>query len=214
MMFCGPGKRINGPKVWFLGDSITHGAIATGLPPPNAFAYQGSFRCAVYAAMTLAGFSPEFLGTITNASDGVACAGYGHTGINGAAPLPWRDSYFGVTAPTVDAQGPPDLVVILLGANGADNDTQAGYVWDVAQLALAMWPLCSVGLQTMFKADGNDFAIFNASLRARAAANPSVFIIEQSNSLTLADLSDGLHPNATGYKKLSDAIVNAILQRM
>lgn len=212
-MFHGPGKRIGpdgGPvNVWFLGDSITHGAIWNGA----TFDYQGSFRCRTFAAMTAAGLNPNFIGNLLNSADGVSCAGTAHTGINNASPANWDGSYFATYAPDIGAT--PDLVVVLLGANGADDDTQAGYVYGVVTQALEMWPNCSVALMTMFKcgSPATDWEVFNAGLRTRAKNDPRVFIVEQAGALTLADLSDGLHPTASGYYKLADALVNAFIQR-
>lgn len=215
-MFCGPGKQIGpvgGPiKVWSLGDSITHGAIRNSNEPPDPlFDYEGSFRCALYAAMVAAGLNPSFLGNITNASDGVMCAGYGHTGVNAAHASAWNSSYFATYSPGIDN---PHVVNILLGANDANDDATAGEVFGVVDQALALWPACAVSVQTMFKAAGNDFDILNAGLRSRAATRPQVFIVDQADVLQLTDLSDGLHPTAEGYRKLADTLINAFLQRM
>lgn len=212
-MFCGPGKQIGpvgGPiNCWWLGDSETHGAIWNGA----TFDYEGAFRCAVYAALVARGLSPAFLGTVTNASDGVMCGGYGHSGYNGATPANWNSSYFGTYAPVVNGQGTPDLVGILLGANGADDDATADQIFGVVDQALVMWPKCSVLVQTMFKTAGTDYAVLNAGLKARAAPRSNVILVDQSGTLTLADLSDGLHPTQSGYRKLADALINAIIQR-
>lgn len=215
-MFCGPGKRL-GPgdgtiRIWSLGDSITHGAIRNDNEPPDPlFDYEGSFRCRLYAALVSAGFTPSFLGNITNASDGVVCGGYGHTGINAAHPAVWNSSYFASQSPAIIN---PHLVNILLGANGANDDDTAGEIFGVVDQSLALWPTCSVAVQTMFACEGNDFAIMNAGLKSRAANRPNVFIVDQSKALTLDDLSDGLHPTAAGYYKLADALIDAILQRL
>lgn len=159
---------------------------------------------------TNGGPNTQMLGTVSNESDGVLCGGYGHSGYNGASPSNWNSSYFATYSPSITD---PGAVVILLGANGANDDATAEQIFGVVAQAQALWPKAVIFVQTMFKAAGNDFAILNAGLRARAATNPSVVLVDQSGALTALDLSDGLHPNAQGYYKLADALIDAFIQR-
>ncbi len=161
------------------------------------------------------GSAVAMLGNVSNASDGVLCGGYGHTGLNGASAANWNASYFATYAPGITD---PGAVVILLGENDADNDAAAGNVFGVVDQALAMWPGVVPIVQTMFPTVSSNHTALNAGLRSRAATRPEVVLVEQANvfggSTGLEYLSDGVHPNATGYAKLADALINAMIQRM
>jgi len=199
-------QQAKGPILWSVGDSLTHGAVWNG----STYEYQGAWRCGAFGALTTLGKSPNFVGTVTNASDGVACAGTAHSGYNGSTAGNWNATYFALFAAAIGVT--PDHVTIWLGANDGDSTEAANKVMGCVDQAFGLWPMVVVHVATMFPSSTSSYATLNTSLRAQTAAKralgQNVRLVELANAFggqtDTKWLSDGLHPTAAGYRQLGD----------
>ena len=205
-----------GAKVWTVGDSVTHGYLA----PPASPTYEGAFRCRWYSALTAQGRSPNFVGTVTNASDGVACGGQGHSGYNGSTAASWNATYFAIYAASVQASfGDPDVVSIMLGFNDGDSAAAADQVIGVVGQACATFPNAVVLVNTLYPTGSSTYAALNARLRDEVARllriGKRVKLVEMASvfggGTPPVDLCpDGLHPSTAGYALMGAVLENAI----
>ncbi len=195
-------------RVLPVGDSITE-----GIPIP------GGYRAPLYQLMTNAGYNLDFIGTQSDNS-APSLPDPNHEGNGGytidqvAAGMPgWAESI-----------GDPDVILLLIGTNdyGDSDDTpDAIERLDLLISELAeLWPKARIVVANLlFRTEDPDANLaiqqtFNPYVPGvvadHAALGQLVYFLDMQSALGASDLSDGLHPNQTGYNKMATNWFGAI----
>lgn len=191
-----------------LGDSITWGQ-----PVP------GGYRLPLYQLLTSAGFNVDFVGNVT---------------ANGASGLPDSDheghqsylindiiSNFPSWISTVSD---PDIILLLIGTNdyGFNFDTANAInrLDQLISLIVATRPNAKVVVAnvTLRTDDPNRNNLIQTTFNAyvpgvvanHAARGQQVYFVDMRSALQASDLSDGLHPNQSGYNKMAAQWFNVV----
>jgi lysophospholipase L1-like esterase len=184
-----------------LGDSITDG-----------YSVRGGYRAPLFELLTNAGYSVEFLGTQTN--NGTATMGDAHhEGHSG-----YRIDEIAAGVPGwLGAVDDPDIILLLVGANdySQHHDTahapqrldrlieQIADLRPAARLVVANLPPRDDN-RALDEAVRREFNPFVSGIAGKhAAAGQRVWFVDMRSALDVVDLSDGLHPNQTGYDKMA-----------
>ncbi|MEV4822309.1 cellulose binding domain-containing protein [Micromonospora sp. NPDC049274] len=189
-----------GVRVMPLGDSITDG-----------FNVAGGYRIELWQRFASGGYRIDFVGS----------------GFNGPASLGDHDheGHSGWTIAQIDANivnwlraTNPRTVLLHIGTNDMYGDTSGA----PARLATLVdritntAPNADVFVATIIPKSGADSQVrgYNAAIpgivQTRAAAGKHVHLVDMYRALTLSDLADGVHPNATGYRKMAVAWYDAL----
>ncbi|MEU4335236.1 cellulose binding domain-containing protein [Micromonospora lupini] len=189
-----------GVRVMPLGDSITDG-----------FNVAGGYRIELWQRFASGGYRIDFVGS----------------GFNGPASLGDHDheGHSGWTIAQIDANivnwlraTNPRTVLLHIGTNDMYGDTSGA----PARLATLVdritntAPNADVFVATIIPKSGADTQVrgYNAAIpgivQTRAAAGKRVHLVDMYRALTLSDLADGVHPNATGYRKMAVAWYDAL----
>ncbi|MEE4543149.1 ricin-type beta-trefoil lectin domain protein [Streptomyces sp. V4-01] len=191
-------------RVMPLGDSITWGiGSSTG----------NSYRGDLYAALSSEGHAEDFVGTQRNGTMSDP-DNEGHSG--------WRiDQIAGIADATL-GQYRPNVVTLEIGTNDLNQNYQVPTATDRLHALIdqitADAPDATVLVGTLIVStnptEEPNRPAFNAKIpgivQAEQAAGKHVRLVDMG-ALTAADLSDQLHPNDSGYQKMSDAF-NAGIQ--
>jgi lysophospholipase L1-like esterase len=199
-------------RIMPLGDSITFGSwSSTG----------EGYRGPLWNALIQTGMAVDFVGDYQN----------------GDGSLPDRD-HEGTPSQRADELAPlipelmatyaPDIVLLMIGTNDVEQEgnngqpgaasTLKGEIGLILDRIHVGAPGATVFLSTLppLRSDihgSGSIDAANAAIRAAAAEavakGERVTLVEQS--LTTADLFDGIHPNDTGYQKIAQAWSGAIL---
>ena len=193
-----------GVKVMPLGDSITEG---TQVP--------GGYRIGLWQRLTSGGYRVDFVGSQFNGPS--TLGDHDHEGHPG-----WRiDQIDANIVGWLNTYQPHD-VLLHIGTNdilqnfnvsGAPSrlstlidhitTTVPGAEVFVAQII----PLANANQE-------NAVRTFNAAIpgivQSKAAAGKHVHLVDQHSALTAADLTDGIHPTASGYDKMAGVWYNAL----
>ncbi|MEO6085948.1 MAG: non-reducing end alpha-L-arabinofuranosidase family hydrolase, partial [Umezawaea sp.] len=190
-------------KVMPLGDSITDGVGVSG---------GGGYRVDLWRKLAAAGRSIDFVGSQTN----------------GPGSLPDRnhEGHSGWTIAQVDANAVnwlrtynPRTVLLHIGTNDLNQGQAAGAPQRLSSLIdhiTAQSPNTDVFVASIITIRWADQAVqtYNTALRstvrAKAAAGKRVHLVDMYPAVPVADLPDGIHPNATGYGKMATAWYNAL----
>jgi lysophospholipase L1-like esterase len=184
-------------KIMPMGDSITHGAGATG-----------GYRLELKDLLVPAGHSFDFVGSQSSGPYEIEDRQHqGHSG--------YRIDQIADIAFDKVATYRPDIVLLVIGTNDVGQD----YALDSAPARLGglidtildAAPAASVivGSIPPFADPVEDAQVrtYNAAIpgvvQARADAGQKVSFVDMYGALTLADLYDGVHPNADGYFKMA-----------
>ena len=210
-------------KIWTIGDSITLGS-------------QNGYRNRIWTVMTDAGNSIDFIGTQTHPyPNSAVCPDADHDGYSGNT-ISDIDGKISALFETVKAEK-PDVLLIMLGTNDLawwvpNEDFVSGS--DERMLALAekilnLDPDMAVIIGTIppmsekiikeTKMDRADYAAaYNSALTVQVKNHPlygsRLFLAETGSILTVNDLYDGIHPTLTGYDRLGDAWLKALVSYM
>ncbi|MGC4880334.1 cellulose binding domain-containing protein [Micromonospora sp. DT43] len=189
-----------GVRVMPLGDSITDG-----------FNVAGGYRIELWQRFASGGYRIDFVGS----------------GFNGPASLGDHDheGHSGWTIAQIDANivnwlraTNPRTVLLHIGTNDMYGDTSGA----PARLATLVdritntAPNADVFVATIIPKSGADSQVrgYNSAIpgivQSRAAAGKHVHLVDMYRALTLSDLADGVHPNATGYRKMAVAWYDAL----
>ena len=189
-------------KIMAVGDSITAGV-------------QGNYRDLLWNQLTSARVKATFVGPIID-ENAVNPAAKAHLGlydrrINDLLPR-MRE---------VTAQYQPDVVLFMMGTNDAkrydiepsakDLELVIDRIYqgkpNVALFIASVPPINKDLAHQMVK-------ILNKSISdivlARKKAGAQIYFVDQHSVLTLDDLFDGIHPNATGYEKIANTWYQAM----
>jgi lysophospholipase L1-like esterase len=115
------------------------------------------------------------------------------------------------------AQYQPDVVLLLIGTNDILRHyriaTAPNRLRALVDQIYSLRPTAKIFLSTIaptLNATANaQMAAYNAAareiVRTRAAAQRPIWLVGGGGKLSSADLADGVHPNAAGYRKLAHA---------
>ncbi|MET7671559.1 cellulose binding domain-containing protein [Micromonospora luteifusca] len=189
-----------GVRVMPLGDSITDG-----------FNVPGGYRIELWQRFTSGGYRIDFVGSQFN---GPASLGdHDHQGHSG-----WTIAQIDANVVNWLRATNPRTVLLHIGTNDMYGDTSGA----PARLATLVdritntAPNAEVFVATIIPKSGADNQVrgYNAAIpgivQARAAAGKRVHLVDMYRALTLSDLADGVHPNATGYRKMAVAWYDAL----
>ncbi|MEU1268406.1 ricin-type beta-trefoil lectin domain protein [Streptomyces sp. NPDC005799] len=186
-----------------LGDSITWGV---GSPSGN------SYRGFLWNQLSAEGHAVDFVGSGRNGTLSDP-DNEGHSG--------WRIDQIAGIADSVLARYRPNVVTLEIGTNDLNGNYQVPTAPDrlralIDQITRDL-PDVTVLLGTVIvSTSGTEEAVrpaFNAKLpgivQAEQAVGKHVRLVDMS-ALTSADLSDALHPNDNGFRKMADAFNTAV----
>jgi lysophospholipase L1-like esterase len=212
LAWCGPA-RCETIKIWPVGDEITSGTIP------------GGYREPLYQRLSAVGYSFQFVGSLSNNSTPVLDAagqshhdGYGNMAILG---VDWYYPYMLAEIPK------PDRVLLLVGTydftifhNAQDQAEAIGRLDTLVTHLVGALPGTRIYVANLLPRgdaleEGHIQALFNPFVpdvvERHAAAGESVSFVNLHSAVTLADLADGLHPNAEGYQKIADIWFSALV---
>jgi len=190
-----------GVRVMPLGDSITDG-----------FNVPGGYRIELWQRFLAGRRTVDFVGTGFN---GPASLGdHDHEGHSG-----WRIDQIDANIVNWLRTATPRTILLHIGTNDMiQNPANApARLATLLDRIIAQAPNAELFVATIIPLSGRDATVrtFNAGLisavQARANAGRRVHLVDMFNALTLADLADGVHPNANGYNKMAAVWFNALL---
>jgi cellulase/cellobiase CelA1 len=195
MLMIGPAsaETNGGTRVMPLGDSITDGLTVAG-----------GYRISLWQRLSGSGFRIDFVGSLSNGPGSLG--DHDHEGHSGwtisqidASIIPWLQTTS------------PRTVLLHIGTNDMFNNS-AGAPARLSTLIdhiTATVPNADVFVATIIPLSGADTQVrtFNGAIpgivQAKVNAGRHVHLVDMFNALTLADLADGVHPNAGGYGKMA-----------
>lgn len=204
-------------RVMPLGDSITYGTA-------------GGYRDPLYQKLMEAGYPLQFVGTGTAAGtlkliNNNQQSHEGHPGwvINGEGN-PYDGIYENITA-WMTSQN-PDVITMMIGTNDANNDYDISGVGNRLDLLVTRIftnkPTVKLLLATVIPIDSSTYPIGAANVPLINAQIPGIVanhkalggdiqLVAMSGAVPTTDLPDGIHPNQTGYNKMSQVWFDALL---
>ncbi|MEU5903375.1 cellulose binding domain-containing protein [Micromonospora sp. NPDC047467] len=189
-----------GVRVMPLGDSITDG-----------FNVAGGYRIELWQRFTTGGYRIDFVGSQFN---GPASLGdHDHEGHSG-----WTIAQIDANVVNWLRATTPRTVLLHIGTNDMYGDTSGapGRLAALVDKITNTAPNADVFVATIVPKSGADNQVraYNAAIpgivQTRAAAGKRVHLVDMYRALTLSDLADGVHPNATGYRKMAVAWYDAL----
>ncbi|HVT90261.1 MAG TPA: NPCBM/NEW2 domain-containing protein, partial [Tepidisphaeraceae bacterium] len=195
-------------KIMPLGDSIT-----------ESFPGHASYRFFLYNQLVQAGYDVDFVG--------------GQTGVNGGTPLytnfdqnheghsGWRADEIAANIITWATANKPDIVLLHIGTNDVtQGQTNASTITDIGNIIdnlRTVVPNVKILLAKIIPSTGytTQESQLNTSIGTLATqkntANSPVIVVDQYTGFsTSTDLFDGLHPNDSGERKISNKWLSAL----
>lgn len=210
-------KVVHTPRVMPLGDSITQGKTNSTDPPENQrVGYRKPLRDSLFSA----GYEIDFVGTLSNGT-GAGLTDPEHDG-HGACTA---DELAAGTGPCVGTGGVaswlntarPDVVLLHIGTNDISNAMgfSAGDVNDVQSILNLIdnweatnWPVTVILGEIIINRDFPTATTqFNDAVIAMAQTRMSDILewVDHENNVSVpGDYGDQLHPNTSGYQKMSN----------
>jgi lysophospholipase L1-like esterase len=182
-----------GVRVMPLGDSITDG-----------FNVPGGYRVDLWQRLVAGGFRIDFVGSLFNGP--ASLADHDHEGHSG-----WTISQIDANIVAWLRATTPRTVMLHIGTNDMFS-ASAGAPARLSTLIdhiTATAPNADVFVATIIPLSGADAQVrtFNAAIpgivQSNVNAGRHVHLVDMFSALTLADLADGIHPNAGGYSKMA-----------
>ncbi len=204
-------------RIMPLGDSITLGWS----PIIPSSSYMVGYRQKLNLDLKAAGYNVDFVGSLQAGALAIPAFDIDHEGHGG-----WQANggTGGGIAPNVQGfllANPADVVLLHIGTNDISSGTQ-----DPADIGLILDNIDLYSLNTTvvlariinrtdYPAKELATTQFNDAVenlaKARIANGDKIIIVDQEDALDYAtDMADTLHPNPTGYEKMSDVWLNAL----
>ncbi|GLW29162.1 cellulose binding domain-containing protein [Actinoplanes regularis] len=190
-----------GVRVMPLGDSITDG-----------FNVPGGYRIDLWQKLVAGGYTVDFVGSASNGPAGLG--DHDHEGHSGwtiaqidANIVNWLQTYT------------PRTILLHIGTNDMYGSDPAGAPSRLSTLIdhiTTQAPQSELFVATITPLSCCDATVrtFNAQLpgivTSKANAGKHVHLVQMYNALTIADLADGVHPNAGGYSKMATVWYDAL----
>ncbi|MGC4770412.1 cellulose binding domain-containing protein [Micromonospora sp. DT44] len=189
-----------GVRVMPLGDSITDG-----------FNVAGGYRIELWQRFASGGYRIDFVGSMFNGPSNLG--DHDHEGHSG-----WTISQIDANFVNWLRATNPRTVLLHIGTNDMYGDTSGapGRLATLVDRITNTAPNADVFVATIIPKSGADNVVrgYNAAIpgivQTRAAAGKRVHLVDMYRALTLSDLADGVHPNATGYRKMAVAWYDAL----
>jgi lysophospholipase L1-like esterase len=196
-------------RIMPLGDSITQGDS------------NGGYRQKLYLDLTDAGFSIDFVGSLSSPSSPNPSFDTDHEGHSG-----WHANQIEDNVYQWLVNNPTDIVLLHIGTNdityGDQNVSEVEGILDeidryeinynqsvTVLLARIILRTDNLVLNETTK-DFNNAVVVMA--QTRIANGDDIIIVDMENALTYPDdMNDGEHPNAVGYEKMADTWLGALL---
>jgi lysophospholipase L1-like esterase len=215
---CSPGQTPPPLRVMPLGDSITHGAHASGEPDA------GGYRYPLYVALTNAGYNVDYIGTMTTVPHPGLGAEIHHEGHSGWRIVGGNNLYDNILTWLSQIED-PDVVLVHIGTNDSGDDdftNRVDRLDDLVTRIATARPYAHIVVTTLLKRGGSDsdaryVAIANhfnpfveQKVLAQQALGRRVHFLDMHAYLERTDMYDNLHPNPTGYAKMAAAWFPAV----
>lgn len=189
-----------GVRVMPLGDSITDG-----------FNVAGGYRIELWQRFASGGYRIDFVGSMFNGPSSLG--DHDHEGHSG-----WTIAQIDANIVNWLRATNPRTVLLHIGTNDMYGDTSGapGRLATLVDRITNTAPNADVFVATIIPKSGADNVVrgYNAAIpgivQTRAAAGKRVHLVDMYRALTLSDLADGVHPNATGYRKMAVAWYDAL----
>jgi lysophospholipase L1-like esterase len=186
-----------GVRVMPLGDSITDGLTVPG-----------GYRIDLWQKMVAGGYRVDFVGSLFNGPSSLG--DHDHEGHSG-----WTIAQIDANIVRWLQTSNPHSVLLHIGTNDMFS-ASAGAPQRLSTLIdhiTATAPDAEVFVSTIIPLNGADSQVrtYNAAIPAIVQSKgPHVHLVDMFPALTLADLADGVHPNAGGYSKMATVWFNAL----
>lgn len=183
-------------KVMPLGDSITDGVF-----------YPGGYRTYLYNMLQQNGYKVDFVGSMVTGN--AEFSDWNHEGHIG-----WEVSQLGASSGGWVATYQPDIILIHVGTNDLDHGASAEVITGRLSTMLAnifatkpdTYVIVSTIIHTT-RGDQSAWANYNGAVPGLVSIyrgqGRRIAYVDMSQTITDADLFDGLHPNANGYIKMA-----------
>lgn len=206
-------------KIMPLGDSNTHGVKNGTSDLENVMA---GYRYYLYNDLIKLGFVPDFVGSLQSGpSDLIDKDHEGHNGFDTLKIYNLLDNII----PTYS----PDIVLLMAGINDFAQpqpdlfrqqvSTRLSAIIDkisvlspntkiIVSTITTVGPVQFPGISNLLNT--YNFVIIPQVVSQKATEGKNVYLTDMFQALTQSDLSDGVHPNETGYQKMSDVWLNML----
>jgi lysophospholipase L1-like esterase len=185
-------------RIMPLGDSITDG-----------YNVPGGYRIELEDELSASGIGFDLVGSLQNGPPSLADRDHeGHSG--------WKIDEIDASVGGWIATYQPDVVLLLIGTNDILRDYQVASAPDRLSALVGrihtLRPTSRILLSTIpplaDATENAEVAAYNAAIsqiaRTEVASGRLLWFVDGGGALAVADLADGIHPNAAGYDKLAD----------
>ncbi len=194
-------------RIMPLGDSITLGKDSFSLP---ADGFRVSYRRELYYSLAEAGFNVDFVGSQNGGDAAIPTFDSEHEGHAG-----WTDDQVAANVFYWLSINPADVVLLHIGTNSLDTNTSdVEFILNEIDrfdpnievvLARIINRQSYSALTTTFNDNIESMAL------ARIASGDKIKIVDMESALiSTEDFSDYLHPNISGYSKMSEQWFNIL----
>ncbi|MEV4846533.1 cellulose binding domain-containing protein [Micromonospora matsumotoense] len=188
-----------GVRVMPLGDSITDG-----------FNVPGGYRIELWQRLVADGYRVDFVGSMFNGPSNLG--DHDHEGHSG-----WTISQVDANVVNWLRTTTPRTVLLHIGTNDMYNASGApARLSTLIDKITNTAPNADVFVATIIPRNGTESAVrtFNAAIpgivQSKVSAGKRVHLVDMFSAVGTADLADGIHPNATGYRKMATTWYNAL----
>ncbi|WP_405609357.1 ricin-type beta-trefoil lectin domain protein [Streptomyces sp. NBC_01508] len=196
-----PAESNGGVRIMPLGDSITHG-----------YNVPGGYRVNLWQHLATGGYTVDFVGSQFNGPPELG--DHDHQGHSG-----WRIDQLRSNIDGWLATSDPRTVMLQIGTNDVNQNYDVANaparLSDLIDRILQQKPRIELFVATITPESNPDLEArvktFNAALPGIVdGKGPQVHLVDMHKALTVADLADGVHPNAGGYAKMATVWYDAL----